>query len=78
VVEYLQGDHQSAFESITSAADELDLAVNHYFNDIPAPLATADAVQLRIELAHHIAQAASSPVPASKRSEWLARAQCSA
>ena len=73
VVEYLQGDHQSAFESITSAADELDLAVNHYFNDIPAPLATADAVQLRIELAHHIAQGSKLASTASKRSEWLAR-----
>ena len=40
VVEYLQGDHQSAFESITAAGDELDLAVNHYFNDAPAPLAS--------------------------------------
>jgi diguanylate cyclase (GGDEF)-like protein len=73
VVEYLQGDHQSAFVSITAAGDELDLAVNHYFNDDPAPLATADAVQLRIELGRHIAQGSKLGSLAAKRTEWLTR-----
>ncbi|HSY07100.1 MAG TPA: EAL domain-containing protein [Steroidobacteraceae bacterium] len=73
VVEHLQGDHPSALVSITSAADEVDLAVNHYFNDDPAPLATAAAVQLRIELAHHIAQGEKLADLAAKRTEWLAR-----
>src|SRR3984957_14310755 len=35
VTEYLQGDHQSAIESVAAAGNELDLAVNHYFNDTP-------------------------------------------
>src|ERR1700721_2741945 len=56
VTEYLQGDHQSAIESVAAAGNELDLAVNHYFNDTPPPLETPESVQLRIELAHHIAQ----------------------
>jgi diguanylate cyclase (GGDEF)-like protein len=73
VVEYLQGDHQSALDSIASAADELDLAVNHYFNDDPAPLLTADALQLRIELARHIAQGEKLANLAKKRAEWLAQ-----
>jgi diguanylate cyclase (GGDEF)-like protein len=75
VVEYLQGDHQSAFESITAAGDELDLAVNHYFNDAPAPLASPEAVQLRIELAHHIAQGSKLATLAAKRTDWVVRRQ---
>jgi diguanylate cyclase (GGDEF)-like protein len=73
VVEYLQGDHQSAPESITSAADDVDLAANHYFNDVPAPPSTPDAVQLRIELAHHIAQGENLASLAAKRANWQAR-----
>jgi diguanylate cyclase (GGDEF)-like protein len=73
VVEYLQSDHQSASESVTDAADEVDLAVNHYFNDDPAPPASADAVQLRIELARHIAQGEKLAALAAKRTEWVAR-----
>jgi len=72
VVEYLQGDHQTPLESITAAADAVDLAVNHYFNDDPAPLITAAAVQLRIELAHHIAQGSKLASLAAKRADWLA------
>src|SRR4029077_2366474 len=30
LVEYLQADHQAASDSITAAADAVDLAVNHY------------------------------------------------
>ena len=73
VTEYLQGDHQSAIESVAAAGDELDLAVNHYFNDTPPPLETPESVQLRIELAHHIAQGEKLAAFASKRTEWLAR-----
>jgi diguanylate cyclase (GGDEF)-like protein len=73
VVEYLQGDHQSALESISAAADEVDLAVNHYFNDDPAPLVTADTVQLRIEMAHHIAQGSKLASRAARRTDWLTR-----
>jgi diguanylate cyclase (GGDEF)-like protein len=73
VIEYLQSDHQTALESTTAAGDELDLAVNHYFNDPPAPLATNDMVQLRIEIAHHIAQGGKLVALAGKRAEWLAR-----
>jgi diguanylate cyclase (GGDEF)-like protein len=73
VIEYLQADHQAAIESITTAGDALDLAVNHYFNDDPAPPVTADAVQPRIELAHHIAQGSKLATLAAKRTEWLAR-----
>ena len=75
VVEYLQGDHQSAFESITAAGDDLDLAVNHYFNDAPAPLVSPEAVQLRIELAHHIAQGSKLATLAAKRADWVLRRQ---
>ena len=73
VVEYLQGDHQAPIDSIGNAADALDLAVNHYFNDVPAPRVSAEAVQLRIELAHHIAQGGKLAALAAKRAEWLAR-----
>src|SRR3984957_17415429 len=73
VTEYLQGDHQSAIESVAAAGDELDLAVNHYFNDTPPPLETPESVQLRIELGHHIAQGEKLAAFASKRAEWLAR-----
>ena len=73
VIEYLQGDHQFAFASITAAGGALDLAVNHYFNDVPAPAATPAALQLRIELAHHIAQGERLASLAAKRAEWLAR-----
>jgi diguanylate cyclase (GGDEF)-like protein len=75
VVEYLQGDHQSAFESITTAGDDLDLAVNHYFNDAPAPVESPEAVQLRIELAHHIAQGSKLATLAAKRADWVVRRQ---
>jgi diguanylate cyclase (GGDEF)-like protein len=73
VTEYLQGDHPSAIESVTSAGDELDLAVNHYFNDPPPPLPTAETVQLRIELGRHIALGEKLADSAAKRTEWLAR-----
>jgi diguanylate cyclase (GGDEF)-like protein len=73
VIEYLQAEHPAAFESITAAGDALDLAVNHYFNDDPPPPITADAVQLRIELAHHIAQGSKLASLAAKRAEWFAR-----
>src|SRR5580704_3972596 len=73
VVEYLQADRQTPLESITEAADAVDLAVNHYFNDDPAPLITAAGLQLRIELAHHIAQGAKLAGLAAKRADWLAR-----
>jgi diguanylate cyclase (GGDEF)-like protein len=73
VIEYLQSDHQTALESTTAAGDELDLAVNHYFNDAPAPVATHDMVQLRIEIAHHISQGGKLVALAGKRAEWLAR-----
>jgi diguanylate cyclase (GGDEF)-like protein len=73
VIEFLQGDHQTAPDSIAAAADALDLAVNHYFNDPPAPVSTNEVVQLRIEIAHHIAQGAKLGSLAGKRAEWLAR-----
>jgi diguanylate cyclase (GGDEF)-like protein len=73
VTEYLQGDHPSAIESVSAAGDELDLAVNHYFNDPPPPLLTAESVQLRIELARHIALGEKLADSAAKRTEWLAR-----
>ncbi len=73
VIEYLQGDHQTALDSTTLAGDELDLAVNHYFNDPPAPRATDNMVQLRIEIAHHISQGSKLASLAGKRAEWLAR-----
>ena len=71
VIEYLQSDHQTALDSTTTAGDELDLAVNHYFNDPPAPVATDDMVQLRIEIAHHIGQGGKLAALAGKRAEWL-------
>jgi diguanylate cyclase (GGDEF)-like protein len=72
VVEYLQGDEQAPADAIAAAADELDLAVNHYFNDDPAPPLTADALQLRIRIAQHIAQGAKLANLAGKRTAWLA------
>src|SRR5450755_1017889 len=73
VIEFLQGDHQPAGDAIGDAGDELDRAVNHYFNDAPAPQMTAAALQLRIELAHHIAEGARLAGSAAKRTEWLQR-----
>jgi diguanylate cyclase (GGDEF)-like protein len=70
VVEFLQGD-QPAVASIGDAGDELDRAVNHYFNDAPAPLMTPAATQLRIELAHHIAVGEKLAGSAAKRTGWL-------
>jgi len=78
VTEYLQGDHQSAIESVAAAGDELDLAVNHYFNDPPPPLATPESVQLRIELAHHIAQGEKlAASPRSAPNGWHGAVCCS-
>ena len=71
VVEYLQGDHKSDFESIGAAGDGLNRTVNAYFNDSPAPQMTAAALRLRIELARHMAQGAKLAELASKRTEWL-------
>jgi len=73
VMEYLHGDQQANFESITAAADELDRSVNHYFNDAPAPPFTAPDLQLRIEIAHHIALGGKLASLAGRRSEWLER-----
>jgi diguanylate cyclase (GGDEF)-like protein len=73
VIKYLHGDHQSDSESITAAADELDRSVNHYFNDAPAPSITAPDVQLRIEIARHIAQGGKLASLAGKRAAWLER-----
>jgi diguanylate cyclase (GGDEF)-like protein len=73
VIEFLQGDHESAADGIGAASDELDRAVNHYFNDAPAPTMTAAALQLRIELAHHIAAGARLVGSAAKRTDWLER-----
>ena len=73
VIEYLHGDRQADFESITAAAEELDRSVNHYFNDAPAPLITAPEVQLRIEIARHIAQGEKLASLAAKRTQWLER-----
>jgi diguanylate cyclase (GGDEF)-like protein len=73
VIEFLQGDHQIAPDSIDAAGAALDLAVNHYFNLPPAPVATDEVVQLRIEIAHHIGQGAKLGSLAGKRAEWLSR-----
>ena len=63
-----------AFESIDAAGDELDRAVNQLFQlrrrrrcDSGRPL------QLRIEIAHHIAQGEKLASLAAKRTAWLAR-----
>jgi len=72
VIEYLHADQQADLQSITTAADELDRSVNHYFNDAAAPAITAPDLQLRIEIAHHIAQGGKLASLAGKRAQWLA------
>jgi diguanylate cyclase (GGDEF)-like protein len=71
VVEYLQGDHKSDFESIGVASDALDRTVNGYFNAPPAPEMTPAALQLRIAIAHHSAQGEKIAILAAKRTAWL-------
>jgi diguanylate cyclase (GGDEF)-like protein len=73
VIEYLHGDRQADIESITAAADELDRNINHYFNDAPAPTISPPEVQLRIEIARHIAQGEKLAGLAAKRTQWLER-----
>lgn len=73
VIEYLHGDRQADFESISAAADALDRSVNHYFNDAPASVITAPEVQLRIEIARHIAQGEKLASLTGKRTQWLER-----
>lgn len=73
VIEYLQADRQADFESIALAAGALDLSVNHYFNDLPAPPITAPELQVRIEIARHIAQGEKLASLAGKRAQWLER-----
>jgi diguanylate cyclase (GGDEF)-like protein len=73
VVEYLQGDHKSDFESIGVASDALDRTVNAYFNAPPPPEMTPAALQLRIAIAHHSAQGEKIAILAAKRSAWLER-----
>jgi hypothetical protein len=73
VIEYLHGDRRAESQPIIGSADELDRSVNHFFNDAAAPAITAPDVQLRIEIAHHIAQGEKLASLAAKRAAWLER-----
>lgn len=71
VGEYVQARKAGDFAAITAAGDALEDALGGYFDGRPAPPVSAAALELRRQLAEHIAAGRSFASRTAQRVEWL-------
>ena len=75
VGEYVQAGSGADFHTVTSASDDLEAAVQHYFDRSPPPALSPGAAGLRAQLLSHIASARELASRSTRRVQWAGERQ---
>ncbi len=68
---YVQAHNGADFAAITTAGAALEEALGGYFDGTPPPHLTPAALELRVQLTRHIAEARSFASRAAQRAQWV-------
>jgi hypothetical protein len=71
ISEYLEAGRSSDLHSITEAGKALESAASVYYESKPSPALTPGALELRIQLTHHIDKGEQFAKSAGQRAQWV-------